>query len=185
MTEVVPVYIGLGSNRERERHIRAGLDALSERYGPLRISTVYRSRAVGFDGTDFLNLVVGFQTVDDVTTLSRFLKDVEFANGREPDAPKFSPRALDLDLLTHGDRVGTVNGVVLPRGEILDNAFVLRPLAELAPDDRHPVDGRTYRELWAAYDRDQQLWPVSFSWRGEVISWGEVFATEAHGKHGN
>ncbi|PVY77028.1 2-amino-4-hydroxy-6-hydroxymethyldihydropteridine diphosphokinase [Tamilnaduibacter salinus] len=185
MTGSVTVYIGLGSNRDRERHIRAGLEALSDRFGPLRISTVYESRAVGFDGTNFLNLVVGFQTPDSVATLSHFLKDVEFANGRAPDAAKFSPRSLDLDLLTHGDTAGTVAGVALPRAEILENAFVLRPLAELAPDDHHPVDGRSYRELWAAYDRGQALWPVSFTWRGELISQGESFATETHGKHGH
>lgn len=118
------------------------------------------------DGSPFFNLVVGVHTEQSVAELSRCLKAIELANGRKPGAPRFSPRTLDLDMLTYGNMDRPVDGVELPRPEILYNAFVLRPLSELAGDQRHPVDGRTYRELWLAYDRDQKLWPADFHWPG-------------------
>ncbi|MDG5499791.1 2-amino-4-hydroxy-6-hydroxymethyldihydropteridine diphosphokinase [Marinobacter sp. BGYM27] len=170
MSNAARVYISIGSNIERERHIHAALNALAEHYGRLTVSSVYESEAVGFDGEHFLNLVVGLQTEESVSTLSRFLKALEAENGRHHDAPKFSARTLDLDILTYDDRVGVFDGVELPRSEILTNAFVLCPLAEIAPVDQHPVNGQNYTELWSQYARDQKLWVVPFSWRGEVIS---------------
>lgn len=164
MTSPVQVYIGVGSNVDRERHVRAGLDALAREFGTLAVSPVYESEAVGFDGSPFLNLVVGVQTGKSVAQLNRCLKAIEEDNGRRPHAPRFSPRTLDLDILTYGDLDHPRDGVDIPRAEILQNAFVLRPLADLAGDCRHPVDGRTYRELWQAYRSDQKLWPVAFHW---------------------
>ncbi|MCK7545567.1 2-amino-4-hydroxy-6-hydroxymethyldihydropteridine diphosphokinase [Marinobacter bryozoorum] len=162
----VRVFIGVGSNVDRHRHIRAGLEALAEVFGTLDVSPVYESEAVGFDGSPFFNLVVGVHTDKSVADLSRCLKAIELANGRKPEARRFSPRTLDLDILTYGNLGQDTDGVELPRPEILYNAFVLRPLAELAGDQRHPVDGRTYDELWQAYDRDQKLWPADFHWPG-------------------
>ena len=81
-----------------------------------------------------------------------------------------SPRTLDLDILTWGDATGTLDGVELPRAEILKNAFVLRPLADIAPDELHPVCGESYRSLWQSYQKDQKLWPVDFTWQGRQIS---------------
>lgn len=164
MTDVVQVFIGVGSNMDRDRHIRAGLDALAREFGELQVSPVYESEAVGFDGSPFLNLVVGVRTGKTVSELSHCLKAIELDHGRQPDARRFSPRTLDLDILTYGELDQPCNGVDIPREEILLNAFVLRPLADLAGDCRHPVDGRTYRELWQAYRSDQKLWPVDFRW---------------------
>lgn len=164
------VYLSIGSNQQSERHVRAALDALASRFGELRISSVYESEAVGFDGENFLNLVVGIDTDVPLAELSDWLKELEDANGRRRNVPRFSSRTLDLDILTYGDVVGEPAGVQLPRAEILKNAFVLLPLAELAPDERHPVNGRSYRELWQAYDRDQRLWAVDFEWGGRRIS---------------
>ncbi|WP_165857495.1 2-amino-4-hydroxy-6-hydroxymethyldihydropteridine diphosphokinase [Marinobacter sp. JSM 1782161] len=170
MTDAATVYLGIGSNRDRERHILAALNALSERYELTGVSSVFESESVGFEGSLFYNMVVGIRTGESVATLSRFLKGLEIDNGHQPGMPKFSPRTLDLDILTYDDRIGVIDGVELPRGEILTNAFVLWPLAEIAPDEQHPVDGRTYRELWAAYDRDQKLWPIALRWQGRAIS---------------
>lgn len=170
MAAAARVYLSLGSNIDRERNIGAALDALAGEFGALTISSVYESEAVGFDGENFLNLVVGIDTERSVAQLSTLLKGIEADNGRRRDLPKFSARTLDLDILTYDDLTGTLDGVQLPRGEILRNAFVLLPLAEIAPDRAHPLDGRSYRELWQAYDRDQRLWPVSFHWRGRQIS---------------
>ncbi|MGU5806628.1 2-amino-4-hydroxy-6-hydroxymethyldihydropteridine diphosphokinase [Aeromonas veronii] len=158
------IYISLGSNIERDRHIRAGLDALHAEFGELRVSRVFESEAVGFNGRPFYNLVAAAETDLPLTTVCQRLRAMEFAHGREPDAKKFAPRTLDLDLLLYGDLVCDTP-LVLPRGEVLTNAFVLWPLAELVPKLRHPVDGRTMGELWQAYDKtSQQLCPIPFHW---------------------
>ncbi len=163
------IYISLGSNIERERHIRAGLDALHAEFGELQVSRVFESEAVGFNGRPFYNLVVGADTELPLATLCQRLRAMEFAHGREPDAKKFAPRTLDLDLLLYGELV-CETPLVLPRGEILTNAFVLWPLAELAPTFRHPIDGRTIGELWAGYDKaSQRLDHIPFHWKaGEL-----------------
>ena len=163
------IYISLGSNIEREHHIRAGLDALHAEFGELQVSRVFESEAVGFNGRPFYNLVVGADTDLPLATLCQRLRAMEFAHGREPDAKKFAPRTLDLDLLLYGDLVCDVP-VALPRGEILTNAFVLWPLAELAPSLRHPVDGRTLDELWQGYDKaSQRLSPIPFHWEAREL----------------
>lgn len=164
------VYISIGSSIEREKHVLCALDALHEWFGELLLSPVYESEAVGFVGESFLNLVVGVDTGLGVGELSVRFKQLEADNGRRRDVPKFSGRTLDLDILTYDDQVGQIDGVELPRGEILKNAFVLKPLADIAPEDRHPVCGKSYSELWQFYDRDQKLWPIDFTWQGRVIS---------------
>lgn len=163
-------YLSLGSNMAREQHLQTALDALADTFGALDISSIYESEAVGFTGDPFYNLVVGLQAPGKVGELSRWLKALEAANGRRRDVPRFSARTLDLDILTWGDAVGVIDGVILPRAEIVENAFVLKPLAEIAPDDVHPALGKTYAELWAAYARSQRLWAVPFTWRGNAIS---------------
>ena len=165
------VYLGIGSNIERERYVVAGLDALAGLFGQLALSSVYDSASIGFTGQPFFNLVVGVDTQLSPGQLARQLRHIEMEHGRPANAPRFSARQLDIDILTHGQLSGTVEGVVLPRGEILENAFVLCPLAELAGAAVHPVAGRTYLELWQRYDRDSQpLQKVDFSWRGRWIS---------------
>ncbi|MYL28053.1 MULTISPECIES: 2-amino-4-hydroxy-6-hydroxymethyldihydropteridine diphosphokinase [Halomonadaceae] len=164
------VYISIGSNQNTVVNVRAALDALSARFGELAISSVYESEAVGFEGENFLNLVVALNTDEPVGPLAEWLKQVEDDNGRERNRPRFSSRTLDLDVLTYGALVGTIDGVELPRSEILSNAFVLQPLAEIAPDERHPVSGERYADLWQSYERDQRLWPIDFHWQGRRIS---------------
>lgn len=167
------VYLSLGSNIRRHLHISAALAALTREFGELTISSVYESEAVGFAGSDFFNLVVGVETTLDIAALSSVLKKIEDANGRNRQGPRFSPRTLDIDILTYDDFVGTEAGVTLPREEITQNAFVLLPLAELAPDTLHPQLGQSYSQLWQAYDKSrQQLWPVQFIWQDRLISEG-------------
>ncbi len=127
------IYISLGSNIERDRHTRAGIDALRERFGELELSSVYESEAVGFEGDAFYNMVIACDTSEDVHTTNRALAEIEDAHGRERSGPRFSSRTLDLDLLLYDDLVLDENGLRLPREEILKNAFVLWPLAEIAP----------------------------------------------------
>lgn len=157
------VYLGLGSNIEREHHIRAALRALEAAFDLLLVSPVYESEAVGFAGSNFYNLVVGIDTELPVGELSAFLRGIEDANGRVRGGARFAPRTLDIDILTYGNACGEIDGVQLPRDEILKNAFVLRPLADIAPNDRHPETTRPYAEHWEAYDhRRQKLWPIEF-----------------------
>lgn len=165
------VYLSLGSNIDRHRHIEAGLDALASLFGDLQVSSVFESEAVGFTGDHFFNLVVGIDTDLTLGSLSDQLKSIELANGRQRRGPKFSSRTLDIDILSYDDFVGEEAGVKLPRAEITKNAFVLWPLAEIAPGVRHPQLGVSYSELWQAYDKSRQaLWPVDFVWHGRVIS---------------
>lgn len=155
------VYISIGSNIDPARHVRAAIAGLSARYGPLIISSVYESEAVGFSGDNFYNLVVGFDTEDDVASVAASLQEIEERNGRVRDAGRFNPRTLDLDLLLYGDMVSDTPQ--LPRAEIDRYAFVLCPLAEIAGDECHPVSGERYADLWAQFDAgEQRLWMVDF-----------------------
>lgn len=157
------VYLGIGSNIEREKHIRQALRELERRYGDLLVSTVFESEAVGFDGDNFYNLVVGLDTDKSVGELAAELRAIEEANGRDRQSPRFSARTLDIDILTYGNACGEIDGIQLPRDEILKNAFVLRPLADIAGNDRHPETARTFAEHWEAYDHGRQkLWPIDF-----------------------
>ncbi|AQQ66552.1 2-amino-4-hydroxy-6-hydroxymethyldihydropteridine diphosphokinase [Microbulbifer agarilyticus] len=159
------VYLSLGSNIDREKHLCAAMDALVEAFGDLKMSQVYESEAVGFEGDNFYNLVAAIDTDLSVGELALRLRDIEDANGRVRSGPKFSARTLDIDILTYDDVAGDVDGVALPRDEILKNAFVLLPLSEVAPTDMHPVQGKTYQQLWEEYDQaSQKLWAVAFDW---------------------
>lgn len=156
------VFLSLGSNIDRERHIRAGVRDLRERFGPLRLSTVYESEAVGFAGDHFLNLVAAFETAEPVHAVCEALRGIEERHGRVRGGPRLSARTLDIDLLLYSDLILHEPGLVLPREEITRNAFVLLPLSELAPDLEHPVLHRTYGDLWRQFDTSRQrLWPVA------------------------
>jgi 2-amino-4-hydroxy-6-hydroxymethyldihydropteridine diphosphokinase len=140
-------YVAIGSNVEAERHVAMAVQAMRGRFGTLLLSPVYRNQAVGFDGDDFLNAVAGFDTVLDVPELKAALDGIEVDCGRERHAARFAPRTLDLDLLLFGDKVDAV--AKLPRGDILRYTFVLKPLADIAAAERHPVSGLTYAQLWS------------------------------------
>ena len=150
------IYISLGSNIDRELNTREGVRALRERFGELQLSAVYESEAVGFEGDAFYNMVIACDSDDDVFTVNQALAKIEDANGRERSGPKFSSRTLDLDLLLYDDLIIEENGLSLPRDEILKNAFVLWPLAEIAPDLQHPVVNMSYADLWAVFDKSKE-----------------------------
>ena len=157
------IYISLGSNINREENTREGVKALREAFGDLVLSSVYESDAVGFEGDAFYNMVIACEVDVPVHEANRMLRDIEDRHGRDRSGPKFSSRTLDLDLLLYDDLVLEENGLTLPRGEILKNAFVLWPLAEIAPALKHPQDGRSYDELWAQFDKSREnLKPVPF-----------------------
>jgi len=159
------VYISIGSNIEPARHVRLAVTALHEYYGELAISSVYESESVGFAGDNFYNLVVGLDTEQEVNEANRILHEIEDRYGRERSGPRFSARTIDLDLLMYDDLVLQQDKLVLPREEILQNAFVLWPLAEIAPDLTHPIEQKAMSVLWEAFDKSrQQLTPIEFDW---------------------
>jgi 2-amino-4-hydroxy-6-hydroxymethyldihydropteridine diphosphokinase len=148
-------YISIGSNIDKKLHIPASLTALHQLFGELTISSIYESEAVGFVGDSFHNLVVGFDSDLDVKNVTKQLRQIELDNGRSRDSQKFSARTLDLDLILYGNLVITDGRLQLPRDEIERYAFVLEPLAEIAPNSKHPVTGKTYAELWQAFDKSK------------------------------
>ncbi len=165
------VYLSLGSNVNRHVHILAGLDALYKLSRDLILSPVYESKSVGFNGSNFFNMVVGISTDLSLAALSEKLKKIEDDNGRIRSGSKFSPRSLDIDILTYGTVVGVDAGIELPRAEIIENAFVLLPLADIAADELHPELNISYAQLWSRYDKTSQLlWPIDFEWQGKVLS---------------
>ncbi|MEX0900704.1 MAG: 2-amino-4-hydroxy-6-hydroxymethyldihydropteridine diphosphokinase [Gammaproteobacteria bacterium] len=152
------VFIGVGSNVDRERNVPKGVRALRAAFREIRCSTVWDNPAVGFDGDPFLNLVVEVETPRSASDVAAQLDRIErgFGRARSGDR-KLLARALDLDLLLYGDAVIDQEAVRVPRGEILDYAFVLAPLAELAPEAVHPTVGRSYKELWSAFEGDKTV----------------------------
>ncbi len=147
------VFLSLGSNIDPEIHIPAALEDLRQTFGPLALSSLYETAAVGFEGPPFHNLVAAFVSEEEPAVIARRLREIEERHGRTRNSQKFSSRTLDVDLILYGDRIVEADGLRLPRDEITRYAFVLEPLSELAPQRRHPVLGQTYAALWAAFDK--------------------------------
>lgn len=141
--------LSLGSNIEPEQHLLGAIAALRERFGNVRVSPVYRTPAIGFDGDDFLNAAAIIDSDLEPFALNDWLHALEDAHGRDRSGPRFGPRPLDIDIVFYDDL--TLDGpghLQIPRDE-LKHAFVLKPLADLAPDYVHPRIGRTLAALWA------------------------------------
>ena len=149
------VFVGLGSNVDPENNLHLGVRELRERYGELQVSAVYRSKAVGFDGDDFLNLVAAFESDSSPREICAEIELIHRLAGRDRDAEKWISRTLDIDLLLYNDLVEDEKPVRVPRDDVLEYGFVLRPLAEIAPDLVHPVTGRTMLEHWQRFDATQ------------------------------
>jgi 2-amino-4-hydroxy-6-hydroxymethyldihydropteridine diphosphokinase len=158
-------YISIGSNINKDQHIPASLSALEQTFGKLTVSSVYESEAVGFTGDVFYNLVVGFDSELEVKAVAKLLRQIELDNGRTRDSRKFAARTLDLDLILYGDLIVNDGRLQIPRDEIEHYAFVLEPLAEIAPDLKHPISGLSYAELWDKFDKaDLRQQRVKPSW---------------------
>lgn len=183
------VTLSIGSNIERTRNIKACLDGLLDTFGELSVSRVFESEPVGLAShqasANFYNLAVALQCDWPVAQLRAYCKALEARQGRRQEAPnKQAPlsitesaleptleiqQPLDVDILSVGQLTGTHDGIELPRRDLLRHAFVLKPLAELLPDQHHPLNQRRYDELWKEFEADeaesQPLWPVELDWR--------------------
>ncbi len=152
-------YLSLGSNLDPERHLRMAIAALRTRFGEVRLSNVYRFPAVGYAGADFLNAAAALHTDLSPQALNAWLHALEDAHGRDRHGPRYSDRTLDIDIVLYDELVAEGDGsrgsgpeqsLRIPRDE-LRHAFVLKPLAEIAPEAVHPVERRTIAELWRAH----------------------------------
>lgn len=153
-------WLSLGSNLEPERHLSAALAELRARFGALVVSPAYRFAAIGFEGPDFVNLAAGIDSDLDPYALDDWLHALEDRHGRRRDVPRYSSRTLDVDIVLFDDLVLSGPGhLEIPRRE-LSEAFVLQPLADIAPDVREPRSGKSLRELWDAAPHGNHGTPV-------------------------
>ena len=148
------IYVGIGSNIEPEKHLGLAIRQLRERYGQVDVSAVYRSAAVGFMGEDFLNLVARLRSEETPKQICEEIERLHKLSGRVRGGEKWASRPLDIDLLLYNDQVIDKPPVRVPRSDILEYSFVLRPLAELEPDLVHPVTGKTMLQHWQEFDED-------------------------------
>ncbi|HEV7399957.1 MAG TPA: 2-amino-4-hydroxy-6-hydroxymethyldihydropteridine diphosphokinase [Solirubrobacterales bacterium] len=144
-------YLGLGSNvGDRESHLRAAVELLRERGVEVEaVSSAYETEPVGevLDQADFLNAAIRIRTELEPEALLDLCKEIEVERGRALDAPRHSPRALDIDLLLLGDLELMTERLTLPHPEVTSRRFVLAPLLELDPELSLPDGMRLSRAL--------------------------------------
>lgn len=146
------VFVAAGSNVEPLKYLCCALQEIERGFGALCISPAYRNQAVGFEGDDFINLVVGFHTRLPVREVRERLQAIEVMCDRPSGAPKWAPRTMDLDILLYGDLISDEPGLLLPRPDLLRRPYMLKPMADIAPELRHPLSNLTMLELWQAFD---------------------------------
>ena len=150
----VRVFVAAGSNLEPEKHLPQACAQIAHTWPDARFSRAYRNVAVGFEGPDFINLVVGFSAAQPLGSVIARLRAIETQCGRPRYAPKWASRTMDLDVLLYGDLVEKTDDYTLPRPDLLKRPYMLGPLAEIAPEVVHPVPGRNIGELWAHFEGD-------------------------------
>jgi len=150
------IWCSIGSNIERQQHVCGAIQVLREYFGTLQLSPVYETEAVGFEAAAFYNLVAGFDSDLSARQIQQIFRRIEDQHGRQRQQNKFSSRTLDLDLLTWGDEVIQQDGLQLPRDEIERYAFVLKPLADVAPEQCHPLSGLSFAQMWQDSSMQEQ-----------------------------
>jgi 2-amino-4-hydroxy-6-hydroxymethyldihydropteridine diphosphokinase len=150
---MVQVFVAAGSNVAPCEHMWLATQELQRAFPDIRFSPWYQNQAAGFEGSDFINLVAAFTTELAVDELLSVLRRIEALCGRPQAAPRWAPRSMDLDVLLYGDLVCQRPGLTLPRPDLLLRAYMLGPLADLAPDLVHPTAGATVGELWRRFDQ--------------------------------
>lgn len=159
--------VSVGSNLDRRNNIRSAITQLRQQYGAVALSPVYETAAVGFVGAPFYNLVIGLHAPPPWTALRATLQRVEQLCGRDPQAKSFDDRTLDLDLILFGATNQPQDNI--PSRDLGTCAYILKPLAALYPQARHPVSGQSFSTLWQQFTAStdpthttQWLRPVEF-----------------------
>lgn len=145
------VYVSVGSNIDKEHNIPSGVKMMREAFGDLELSPVYESNSVGFEGESFYNMVVSFETDRSPSFVTDALKGIENRHHRKRNKNRFESRTLDLDQILHGDLVIDEADIRIPHEDIVRYAFVLRPLADIASQVKHPILSKTYIQLWTNF----------------------------------
>ena len=141
------IFVGIGSNIDREKNIKSCVSILKDVYGDMMISPVYETESMGFDGPNFYNLVSCFETDQSVYELKNTLNEIENDHGRHFNETKFSSRTLDIDILYYDDIVLSDDKIQIPRKEICEYDFVLKPLVDLVPDFIHPTHKISHKDM--------------------------------------
>ena len=157
LTPFPKAYLSLGSNLDAESHLRDAVAALRARFGEVQVSRAYRFPAVGFAGGDFLNAAAAIDSDLDPFALNDWLHALEDAHGRDRSGPRYGDRTLDIDIVFYDALVLDGPGHLrLPRDE-LRHAFVLKPLADIAPGFTDPVSGLTLAQMWQAHPQHAEV----------------------------
>ena len=158
------VFFGIGSNIKPEENIVLAVREIKNIFDHVIVSPVYKNKSVGFEGDDFLNLVVSCSTKMNVYEVSDFIEQVHNLSGRERKSNKYLSRTLDIDLLMFGDHIIQDSKVHIPRDDILKYSFVLKPLVDIAPESIHPITKTSFSELWDKMDKaENPLIPVEIT----------------------
>jgi 2-amino-4-hydroxy-6-hydroxymethyldihydropteridine diphosphokinase len=151
------IYLGIGSNINRNFHIEMAISELKSHFGKLIVSPVYESPAVGFKGDNFYNLVACLESNLSLNEINNIIKIIEDKSGRDRTQAKFSARTLDIDLLLFDDQVLHSQGINIPRDEILKHAFVLKPLYDIAPNLIHPETQQDIKSYWLQFQQKNDV----------------------------
>ena len=160
MTASKSVYIALGSNKGNKlEHLQLAIDAIFERVGTIRkISKVYETPALGFEGDDFYNACIKIETELKPKKLLKTLKQIESDLGRTAkQSDSYESREIDLDILFYEEEVINEKSLIIPHPAIHLRKFVLEPLSTIARDVKHPVLNKTISELLDACNDKSEI----------------------------
>ena len=162
-TKKTEVFLSLGSNIDPEENLKYACRELKKAFGNIQISSVYKNKPIGFEGNDFLNIVVKVKSTFNPNEMLDLLRSLEIATGRDIGTGAFDSRTLDIDMVLYGDLVHPEKPFKIPRNDIELYSFVLCPLAEIDPDGIHPVTGKTFKDLWESFDQEEHPLPLRIS----------------------
>lgn len=148
-------YLSLGSNLNRRAHLACAIRFLKASFQTVDYSPVYQSPAYGFDGPDFYNMVVAFDSAFSPLALKKWLRNLEYVCGRSRQQIRYSNRTLDMDILLAGNLILKYKNLRLPRPELIKRAYVLKPFCDLVPELIHPESEQKIADIWQQLDASE------------------------------